>query len=109
MPGTCVLTGNLTSPLTTYGLGAINISTPVAGAVVLDLKEFTVTGNGAITTGVTIAYNAASGNTYTITIRNGTLTNFGYGVITFSGGAVVLSDIIVNGMVFNRKRHTIRT
>jgi hypothetical protein len=38
----------LTSPLTTYGLGAINISTPVAGAVVLDLKEFTVTGNGAI-------------------------------------------------------------
>ena len=29
----------------------------------LDLKKFTVTGNGGITTGVTIAYNAASGNT----------------------------------------------
>ena len=48
MPGAYVLTGNLTSPLTTYGLGAIDLSTPVAGAVVLDLKEFTVTGNGAI-------------------------------------------------------------
>jgi hypothetical protein len=100
-PGTYVLTGNLTSPLTSYGLGAINISTPIAGRVVLDLNGFTLTGNGVFSTGVTVAYNAPSGNTDSITIRNGTLTNFGYGVVAFGGNTGLLSDITVDHIVFN--------
>jgi hypothetical protein len=99
-PGTYVLTGNLTSPLTSYGLGAINISTPIAGRVVLDLNGFTLTGNGVFSTGVTIGYNAPSPNTDSITIRNGTLTNFGYGVITFNSGGF-FSDVTVKDIVFN--------
>jgi hypothetical protein len=98
-PGTYVVTGDLTSPLTSYGLGSINITTTLAGPVILDLKGFTLTGNSGLTTGVTLGWNSASGNTYPITIRNGTLTNFGYGVITFSGG--VLSNISINNVVFN--------
>jgi hypothetical protein len=99
-PGTYVLTANLASPLTTYGLGAINISTPIAGPVVLDLKGFTLTGNGVYSTGVSIGYNDTFGNTAPITIRNGTLTNFGYGVNVFSQGKYT-SDITVNNIVFN--------
>ena len=65
-------------------------------------KGFTLTGNGVYSTGVSIAYNAASGNTDSIAIRNGTLTNFGYGVITsWINGKVFLSDITVDHVVFN--------
>jgi hypothetical protein len=98
-PGTYVLTGNLTSPLTGSGLGAINKSTTVEGPVILDLKGFTLTGNSQFTNGVSLGWNSASGNSYPITIRNGTLTNFGYGVITF--GSSILSDMSITNVIFN--------
>ena len=78
------MTGNLTfSPLSGT---AITVSTALSGPVVIDLKGFTLTGPGLgldiHTVGVGIGFdaNTSVGNTYPITIRNGTLLNFSVGV-----------------------------
>jgi hypothetical protein len=84
-PGTYVLTGNLTfSGTSSNPGGGINISTGVAGPVVVDLKGFTISGPGggyAITIGV-ISYG--SSNVYPITIRNGTIANSQFGIVAGS-------------------------
>jgi hypothetical protein len=108
-PGTYVLTGNLTSSLLRSGtgpsLGAINISTTVAGPVVVDLKGFTITGPGSNSFAVTIGALTTEGNTYPITIKNGTISNFEYGVTAVgtptNQNNYFLSDIIVNNIVFD--------
>lgn len=46
VPGTYVVTGNLTFPGTTNA--AITISTDIPGPVIVDLKGFTLTGEQAI-------------------------------------------------------------
>jgi hypothetical protein len=99
-PGTYVLTGNLTSSSTSSS-GAINISPAVAGAVIVDLKGFTITGPGEFSTGVGIGFVFGPGavaNAYPITIRNGTIKNFGFGVWAESG--TYLSNITVHNIVF---------
>jgi hypothetical protein len=104
-PGTYVLTGNLTSSLTrtsTSGssAGAINISTAIEGPVVVDLKGFTIMGPGSNSFGVTIGYiSSGMSNAHPITIRNGTIRNFQYGV--FASTLTTLSNITVNDIVFD--------
>jgi len=101
-PGTYVLTGNLTSPITSYGFGAINIATAIAGPVIVDLKGFAITGpgpseSGGITIGVIIGINGSGvSNTYSITVRNGTIKNFGIGV-----QSLAVSHITMNNVVFD--------
>ena len=48
----------------------------------MDLKGFTLTGNAGDTVGVGIGFfaNSPVTNTYPITVRNGTLRNFSFGV-----------------------------
>jgi hypothetical protein len=100
-PGTYVLTSNLTSPITSYGVGAINISPAIAGSVVVDLGGFTLTGpgpwqSGGITIGVTIGVIGGTPNTYPIRVRHGTIQNFGIAVQTQAA-----SNITINSVVFN--------
>jgi hypothetical protein len=78
-PGTYVLT---TSPavFTNIGIAAITINVTVPGPVVLDLGGYTLSGitNG---TGVTIQRAQSLPNISSITVRNGTIQGFAYGVV----------------------------
>jgi hypothetical protein len=102
-PGTYVLTGNLSFTVTEVGginTGAINISTAIAGPVVVDLKGYTITGPGSLSLGVTIgaiSWNVSSA--YPITIQNGTISNVELGVIAPS--SATLSNIAVKNIIFN--------
>jgi parallel beta-helix repeat protein len=80
----------------------INISTAIAGPVVLDFKGFTITGS-TLSNAVTIGFISSSvANTYPITIRNGTIQNGLRGVGAFAVFTnIPLFDIRVNNMVFN--------
>jgi hypothetical protein len=103
-PGTYALTGNLPSPpLSNQNgvVGAINISPSIAGSVVVDLGGFTLTGPGwsgafGISIAIVIGNEYGPHNTYPITIRNGTIQNFGTGVEPLSA-----SDVTINNIVFN--------
>jgi hypothetical protein len=115
-PGTYVLTGNMTGipvvePVGTESLGVINIATNIPGPVIVDLKGFTITSGdggissndeletcidiGGLTPGVT--------NLYPITIRNGTIKVWGFGVVAGVGSfthPVYLSNITIQNVVF---------
>jgi hypothetical protein len=101
-PGTYVLTGNLTSPISSSGLGSINISPAIVGSVVVDLSGFTITGpgpwqSGGITIGVLVGVSGTViPNTNLITIRHGVIKNFGTGV-----ECLAVSNIAVNNIAFN--------
>jgi hypothetical protein len=94
--GTYVLTGNLSY---TGSSAAIGISAPMAGAVILDLKGFTITNTGgALNGGINaVLINAQQEVTSPVTIRNGTITGFTSAIF---GNRV--SDIIVNNLNFNQ-------
>jgi hypothetical protein len=100
-PGTYVVTANLSYPA--YA-PAIVIANNVAGKVVVDLNEFTLTGAGEtdyshVSFGVSIGYYQAPGtNTYPIIIRNGTLKNFTVGIDAGQGGRGVLTNLTVNNL-----------
>jgi hypothetical protein len=104
-PGTYVLTGNLTSTVTRIqgGFnGSINISTAIAGPVVVDLKGFIITGPGSNSFCVSIgATPSGVSNTYPIIIQNGTMQNFEYGVLAVSDGTSSVSGLTVNKIVFD--------
>jgi hypothetical protein len=108
-PGTYVLTGNLTSP--SAGT-AITIAASVTGSVVVDLKGFTLTGTGEFSTAVFIgdfSGTAAVSNEHPITVRNGTIPNFGFGVWGENVGQGViayLSDIDVDHIVFHTAQNS---
>jgi hypothetical protein len=92
-PGTYVVTGNLNFPATT-NVAAITISTAIQGPVIVDLKGFTLTGAAGYSVGVGIGSFAGTQsipNTSPITVRNGALTNFAFGVWAENGA--VLSSI----------------
>lgn len=92
-PGTYVVTKNLSFSATT-NLAAITISTAIQGPVIVDLKGFTLTGAAGNSVGVGIGSFAGTQsipNTSPITVRNGALTNFGFGVWAENGA--VLSSI----------------
>jgi hypothetical protein len=109
-PGTYVLTHNLTAPENNSGnfnTEGISISSAVTGPVVVDLKGFTLTGTGTTdqSIGVSIGFNSPGiVNTCPVTIKNGTIQNFAYGVWASIGNAAfpaALADITVTNIVFN--------
>jgi hypothetical protein len=90
-PGTYVLKGNLSYSVfsTDTKFPAILIHNDVKGAVVLDLNGFTITGpaelsSGAVSYGILIGADNGNEqpapNAFPITVRNGSLTNFTFGV-----------------------------
>jgi hypothetical protein len=99
-PGTYVLTGNLSYSVNS-SVGAINIFTTIGGPVVVDLKGFTITGPGGTSWGVTIGVSTYNGvpNAYPITIRNGTIANFQFGIT--AENSTQLLDITVNNIIFD--------
>jgi hypothetical protein len=114
-PGTYVVTGNLTCSIPTITFAAaITVPTSLSGPVVIDLSGFTLTGSGvvgpdgasAITTGIGIGWfaNSSVSNTYPITIRNGTIRNFGtcvWAEVDGVGGiSVNLTDLTINNVTF---------
>jgi hypothetical protein len=101
-PGTYVVTGNLAFPATT-NVAAITISTAIQGPVIVDLKGFTLTGAAGDSIGVGIGVFAGTNgpNSYPITVRNGSLTNFGFGVWAEAGNFALMSDITVNNLVIH--------
>jgi hypothetical protein len=108
-PGTYVLTGNLTYTGTDT---AITITSNLTGPVVLNLRGHTLTGSGGnnfttenFSNGVSVSGNGPSPST--ITIENGTITNFGFGVraqptngIVNGLHAIFFSAIDINNLVF---------
>jgi hypothetical protein len=98
-PGTYVITGNLAFPVTA-NVAAITISTAIKGPVIVDLKGFTLTGAAGSSVAIGIGLFAGTGpisNTSPITVRNGTLKNFGFGV--WAEGAIY-SSIDLQGLAF---------
>jgi hypothetical protein len=92
VPGTYVLTGDLTY---TPGVSpsAITIFTAgLGGPVVVDLKGFTITGPVSFGYGVLIGENKIF-RAYPITIRNGTIKNFQYGVFAANQGDVTINKL----------------
>jgi hypothetical protein len=100
-PGTYVLTGNLSFPQSQSN--AITINSTVVGAVDLNFRRFAITGGGGSSVAVYIGTQGIS-NTYPITVRNGTLINFGFGVMAATAihtpSMAHLTYISVNKLVF---------
>jgi hypothetical protein len=107
-PGTYVLTGNLTfSPSTSVVVPAITVSTAISGPVVIDLKGFTLTGSGSsgptVAVGIGFFTGTSVRNAFPITIRNGTLLNFGFGVWAELDGIDDITDLSLNNLTFTEK------
>lgn len=85
-PGTYVLTGNLDA-----SAGGINISTALAGPVIVDLKGFTILGNHRNPTAINIGEPLTPGiaNTFPITLRNGTIQFSPQGLIASASPAFI--------------------
>ena len=75
-----------------------------SGTVIVDLKGFTITGNGGTSVGVTIG-SAFTGpqvsNAFPITVRNGTLKNLDVGVWAQTGQGTFLTDIEINNLTIS--------
>jgi hypothetical protein len=99
-PGTYVVTANLSYP--SQQNAAITISTSIPGAVVLNLQGHTLTGSGGygIAVGIGVFAGSTVKNTHPITIENGTVQNFGFGVWAEIAN-VYLTDIEVNSIAFH--------
>jgi len=84
-PGTYVLTGNLTGSGASGYETAIYIAPTTPGPVVVDLNGFTIDANGS--SGVLMYGGSPSvANAYPVTIENGTIINYLYGVYASTGG-----------------------
>jgi hypothetical protein len=93
--GTYALTRNLNYPVG-QSVPAIVIPSNLTGAVVVDLKGFTIAGGGD-GFGVRIgSYDAPATNAFPITIRNGTVTNFTIGIDASLGGHDGLTNITLD-------------
>lgn len=102
------MTGNLSFP--SQQDAAITKATSLSGPVLLDLKGFTITGGGGQSFGVFLGFNSEFiQNTYPITIRNGTLQNFAYGVDAEQGGRAPTTDIHVKNLTFSTTTTNIAT
>jgi hypothetical protein len=97
--GTYVLAGNLSSSDSTNA-AAIRIQTNIPGPVTVDLKGFTLTGGGGNSVGIGIGILAGTteSNSYPITIQNGTLANFAFGVWAQCGTGIGLSQVTVRNL-----------
>jgi pectate lyase len=91
-----------TNPALTDTASAITIATNISGPVILDLKGHTLNGSGGFSIGVGIGVFAGApgsvSNTQPITIRNGTIRGFGFGV--WAQNNLPLTDITVNHVAF---------
>ena len=95
-PGTYALTRNLNYPAGQV-IPAIVIDNNLTGAVVLDLKGFTIASSGDLSFGVNIGYyNVPASNAFPITVRNGTLTNFSVAIDASQGGHDGLTNITLD-------------
>jgi hypothetical protein len=74
-PGTYVLSRNLSFTTGNPGDSAISIASNIQGPVAINLNGFTISGGVSSDRAITI--NAT--NEGPISIRDGTITNFGYG------------------------------
>jgi hypothetical protein len=108
-PGTYVVTGNLTSSATT-NVATITISTAIQGPVIVDLKGYTLTGAGgnSIRVGIGLFAGTGGSNSYPITVRNGSLVNFGFGVWAEGYNFAILTDITVNNLIVQLGLQAIR-
>ena len=79
---------------------AITISTATPGPVVVDLEGFTLSGNSG-NTGVVIGAFAGGSNLYPITVRNGTLNGFEFGVQVQGANFAVMTNITLEGLTVN--------
>lgn len=105
-PGIYVLTSDLSFPVpsgTTSATPAILIATNIPGEVIVNLKGHTITSTGNNSVGIGIGFvTPGIANTYPITVRNGTLQNFSFGVWAESGNTTVfLSNITVGDLTVN--------
>jgi hypothetical protein len=100
-PGTYVLSGNLVYPLSGTGTpAAITVAGTVNGAVIIDLKGFTLSTNSDNTIQFSQAISipaAANAPSRSITIRNGTLYSFMYGLKAASS-----SNLLIDSVLFSR-------
>jgi hypothetical protein len=100
-PGKYVLQSNLSYPGSNNSTAAaISINNGAAGPVILDMKGFTITGLSSNHNSIGISIGPDPGQS-PITIRNGSLVSFQYGVLTFSFQQEGLRNITVNNMIFN--------
>jgi hypothetical protein len=98
--GTYALTRNLNYPVG-QSVPAIVIPSNLTGAVVVDLKGFTIAGGGD-GFGVRIgSYDAPATNAFPITIRNGTVTNFTIGIDASQGGHDGLTKITLDHLTIS--------
>jgi hypothetical protein len=92
-----------TNPALTDTASAITVATNLAGPVIIDLKGHSLIGSGGFGIGIGIgvfAGTSGSGsNTQPITIRNGTISHFGFGV--WAQNNLPLTDINVNHIAFS--------
>ena len=106
-PGTYILASNLSFTVaagTTSATPAIKIATNILGQVVLDFRGHTITsnGNGSVGVGIGVFVTRGVANVHPITVGNGTLQNFSFGVWAESGSTTVfLSNITVHDMTIN--------
>jgi hypothetical protein len=102
-PGTYVLTQDMTftNPALTDTASAITVATNISGPVIIDLKGHSLIGSGGFSIGVGIGTFAGSTSTtnQSITVRNGTIRGFGFGVWAEIGG-VYLTNIGVRNITF---------
>jgi hypothetical protein len=116
VPGTYVITGNLsftapTPPNASTYYAAILVPTSLPGPVILDLKGFTLTSNGASVT-ASVGVGIGGGfvgpfvaNAFPITVRNGSLNSFAVGIEASQAepGPVLpppLTNIAIRNMTF---------
>jgi len=103
-PGTYVLTGDMNSSASGTNPAAINISPSVSGPVVVDLKGYTIKGSAGFGLCVNIGIGfPARANAFPITIRNGTISNFSFGVwaVSSQGVSAFLSDLTVSNLTIS--------
>jgi hypothetical protein len=116
VPGTYVITGNLsftapTPPNASTYYAAILVPTSLPGPVILDLKGFTLTSNGAnVTASVGVGIGGGFvgpfvANAFPITVRNGSLNSFAVGIEASQAepGPVLpppLTNIAIRNMTF---------
>jgi len=89
-PGYYVLAHDLTLP--SPGV-AISLFRSINGAVVVDLRGFTTNGQGDGYAGIVSGYNPGLANS-PITIKNGTLKNFGVGVPVGEQTKITIAKIV---------------
>jgi hypothetical protein len=102
-PGTYTFTKNLTATAPQEGAKvALDISPGLLGPVVLDLGGFTLTALGADSVGILIGglvSDPTVGNSFPITIENGTISACSFGV--WSGAGLLMNDITIKKLTIN--------